>query len=268
MPPHDLFTTHLAVIDRAIAFTCRRNGLRAEEAEDFGSTVRLKLLEDDGAVLRKFKGEGKMSTYLATVVQHLFQDYRIAKWGKWRPSAAARRAGTVAVQLERLTGRDGIGFDQAVEMLQRNFGATESAAELVAIDAKLPSRAPRRFEGEEALERVPVAPRADEDLRDRARSELVARLGPTLAEALAEQPAEDRLLLKMRYADGFTVASIAKALHQPQRQLYSRCERAVRELRRALEARGVTAEQVADVLGWEKMELEIDYGLDRRESAR
>jgi RNA polymerase sigma factor (sigma-70 family) len=255
MPDHALFTTHLPTIEWAIGQVCRRKCLRGEEAEDFASSVRLKLLEDDCAVLRKFKGVSKISTYLVTVVLHLFQDYRIAKWGKWRPSAEARRVGTVAVQLETLTVRDGLGFEQAVETLRRNFGVTESAVELAEIAGRLPSRLPsRRFEGEEALERVPAPAAADERLHDGERVEAAARVAAALREALAALPPEDRLLLTMRYEDGFQVSRLSTVLGRPQRQLYSQCDRLARELRKALEARGVTAAQVADVEGWERMD--------------
>ena len=241
MIDHDLFTTHLPTIEWAIRRTCRRNCLREEEAEDFASSVRLKLLEDDCAVLRKFKGDAKLSTFLVTVVQHLFQDYRIAKWGKWRPSAAAKRAGAVAVQLEILTVRDGMDFDQAVETLQRNFGVEETAAELAEIAGRLPPRVPRRFEGEEALERAAVtAAGADAEgaLLDGEREATARRVEAALGEALAELPAEDRLLLKMRFEDGFQVSRIATVLGQRQRQLYSRCERLVKELRRGAASSG------------------------------
>ena len=38
---------------------------------------------------------------------------RIAEWGKWRPSAVAKRLGPTAVLLDRLLTRDGRPFDDA-----------------------------------------------------------------------------------------------------------------------------------------------------------
>ena len=41
------------------------------------------------------------------------QDWRNARWGKWRPSAEARRQGALATHLERLMRRDGLTFEEA-----------------------------------------------------------------------------------------------------------------------------------------------------------
>ena len=52
MSPEQIFLAELPRIERVIGATCRRHRLRAEEAEEFASTVRLKLIADDYAVLR------------------------------------------------------------------------------------------------------------------------------------------------------------------------------------------------------------------------
>ncbi len=54
------------------------------------------------------------------VVQRLFLDHRNRQWGKWRPSAEAKRRGPLAILLERLVVRDGWTFEQAVETLRTN----------------------------------------------------------------------------------------------------------------------------------------------------
>ena len=53
------------------------------------------------------------------VIQRLFLDARIAKWGKWRPSVSARRLGGVAVLLERLLTRDGLSLTRRSKFYAR-----------------------------------------------------------------------------------------------------------------------------------------------------
>jgi hypothetical protein len=47
------FLEQLGTIDRAIRFVCHRDSLREEEAEDLASAVKLKLIENNCAVIRK-----------------------------------------------------------------------------------------------------------------------------------------------------------------------------------------------------------------------
>ena len=98
------------------------------------------LIDDDYAVLRKFRGKSLLKTYLSTVIANLFRDHLIRKHGKWRPSAMARRRGREAAQLERLLFRDGLSVTEAVEILKRNAGVEQSREELTTLAAELPVR--------------------------------------------------------------------------------------------------------------------------------
>jgi DNA-directed RNA polymerase specialized sigma24 family protein len=77
MDPRALYVEHLEVINRIAESLCRRNGIRGADAEDFVSEVRLKLLQDDYAVLRKFRGTSSTTTFLTVVISNLFRDHRI-----------------------------------------------------------------------------------------------------------------------------------------------------------------------------------------------
>ena len=113
-----LLTNNLGWVDRVAASVCRRHGLDPDESDEFAGWARMRLVEDDYAVLRKFRGESAITTYLTVVVTMLFRDYRVSRWGRWRPSAAAKRQGDLAVRLETLVYRDGYRVDQAGEMLR------------------------------------------------------------------------------------------------------------------------------------------------------
>ena len=224
-----------------IGFTCRRQRLRAEEAEEFASTVMVKLVEDDYAVFRKFQGQSSLPTYLTTVVQRLCLDFLRARRGRPRASAEARRLGAVAIQLERLLYWDGFGFDEACRILQDNHGVDASWQELEEMAGRLPSRSiGRHHEGGERTEHlVGAIERPDEALSDRERAEEEERVVAALEAVLATLDPEDRVILKMRFEDGFTVADVARALGLRQKPLYRRVNGLLRRLRRELEGRGL-----------------------------
>src|SRR5260221_10151464 len=115
-----LFLSQLDLIERVIRFVSSRQHLSASDADDFASHVKLKLIEADYAVFRKFQGRSSLRTYLTIVIERLFLDYRISAWGKWRASAQAKRGGQGAGLLEQLLVRDGYGFEQACELLTTN----------------------------------------------------------------------------------------------------------------------------------------------------
>src|SRR5690242_4202099 len=139
-----LFLSQLGWIERVLAVTCRRHALARDEAEDFASWVTLRLIEDDYAVFRKFRGESSLTTYLAVVIAMLFRDYRTQRWGRWRPSAAAQRRGPLAIRLETLVYRDRLRLEQAAELL-RTAGQTRlSDRDLAAVLSELPARRPMR----------------------------------------------------------------------------------------------------------------------------
>src|SRR2546425_7085049 len=138
-----LFLANLPVMDAAIRQVCRRHHLTAAEADDFASEVRLHFIERNYEPLRRFEGRSSLRSYLIVVVQHLFLDYRNRLWGKWRPSAEAKRQGPLAMLVERLVTRDGLTVEQAVEILTTNHGVEASEAHR-AVYVKLTQRAPAR----------------------------------------------------------------------------------------------------------------------------
>lgn len=256
--PEQAFLEHLELIERIIASICRRHGAGADEAEEFGSWVKLRLIEDDYAVFRKFQGRSRLSTYLTTVIHNLFRDYRIAKWGKWRPSAAARRMGATAVRLEILVRRDGRPFDEACRILRANFGVEESVEILEEILTQLPVRSPRRFESLEVVAEAGEPGAVERRVEDQRLAGVEQRVGRAMRGALERLEPEDRLLLRMHYQEGFTVAQIARTLGRPQRPLYGRMERLRKRLRQRLEREGLSREQVLSLVGWERSRLRLE----------
>jgi RNA polymerase sigma factor (sigma-70 family) len=253
-----LLLSHLETIERAAAFIAARHHLATPDAEDFVSHVKLKLIEHDYAILRKFQGRSSLRTYLVAVIQKLFLDYRIAKWGKWRSSAEAQRLGPLALHLERLLVRDGYTFDEAFELLTTNHRVTAARDQLLSIAERLPRRTRRRFETDDTLGNLEACgPSPDAGVFERDRGDAAERVGRVLNELVARLEPQDRLIIVMRYADGRTVADIAAALGVDPKALYRRFDRLLRELRSGFEAAGVDATSVMDIL--ESPAVEVDW---------
>jgi RNA polymerase sigma factor for flagellar operon FliA len=240
-----LLLEHLALVESVIRGVARRYRIPPDEAEELAGVVRLKLVDNDYQVLRRFEGRSALNTYLTTIVTRCYLDTRTQKWGKWRPSAQARRLGPVAILLERMLTRDRWTLDEACEMLRVNHHVTESRERLQTLAAQLPDRPSRRFVTDNGLAELPASrsPELDATLNMDVLP-VVDRFGAAMSAALSQLTDEDRLLLRMRFQDGLPVADIARMLGTPQKPLYRHLDRVMLLLRRELEVRGVDRTQV------------------------
>jgi RNA polymerase sigma factor for flagellar operon FliA len=243
-----LLVSELGTIERITQFVAARNHLRPDDASDFASHVKLKLVENGYAILRKFEGKSSLRTFLTVVIQRLYLDYSDAKWGKWRPSADAKRAGDIGVLLEQLLWRDGYSFDEACEIIATNHHITIARAELQRIAALLPPRPRRRFETDASLQQLPDAAADAEVLtKRRDRLALAQRVSAVLKRLLAALEPQDRLILVLRFVDGHSVADIASMLSIDQKRLYRRLDRVLHDLHEAFRAEGIAAEEALAV---------------------
>ncbi|HEV7591174.1 MAG TPA: sigma-70 family RNA polymerase sigma factor [Longimicrobium sp.] len=249
-PAERLLLDHLPWIERACAALARRHGLAGDEADDFLSWARLRLLEDDCAILRKFRGECAATTYLTVVLATLFRNYRVREWGKWRPSAAAKREGPLAVRLEALVKRDGFRLEEAAQRLRTAGATTLSDRELAALLARLPEHAPSRplAAGGGALSEAPAPGSADAAVLAEQAGARRGEAEAALRRAVERLAARDQVVFRMRFWEGLSVAQIARGLGVPQKGLYRRIERALARMRRDLERGGVSREQVRALL--------------------
>jgi RNA polymerase sigma factor (sigma-70 family) len=267
----ETYLAHRPLIDRAIGAISRRQRLASVDAEDFAGLVRLHLLDDDCAVLRKFEGRSSLKTYLVSVITHLYQDWRNARWGKWRPSAEAKRLGPLAIHLERLIVRDRLGFDEAHEILRTNFKVTDSRQSLEAMAAQFPARTGRHLESDEALADLEASDaRTDALLREREARDAARCATAALGAALKRLAPQDRIVLKMRFEDDFAIMDIARALHLDHKRLYRRIGRLLTDLRGELERAGITAASAAEVLeqrGFDRLRADA-AGREMRDEVR
>jgi len=237
----ELLETHYDLIQQKLVRLGWQSGLPEGEAEDLRSWALFKLVEDDYRMLAAWEGRSSFSTYLTVVLVNLMRDYRTHVWGKWRPTAAARRRGREAVLLEQLWVRDGFSLEEAIGRMRAEHGVSLSRAELERLAGDLPRRTERRRVGEEELGDIAIDGRVEARIEANERQEATQRLREVLLPAFRALPAEDRLLLKLHCWEGLSMATISPILGHPQRELYSSWERCLKKLRRALESAGVSA---------------------------
>src|SRR5436305_4527946 len=217
----EVFLTNLCLIDRAIGYVCHRNRVGRDEEEEFGSYVKVKLIESNYAIIRKFEGRSAFSTYMTTVVQRMFFQYRVQMWGKWRPSAQARRLGDKGITLERLLTRDGHTYSEAVAVLTAGTQPAFTAAEIDAIYVRLPIRQPRPVLVA-AMENTDNGPSIEPALFSGERAVIARHTAETIDAAIATMESEDQLILRMRFWNGKKIPDIARALGLDDKKLYKR----------------------------------------------
>jgi len=253
-----LFVSNLHVVDATIHYICQRHKLFGTEAQEFESEVKLRLVEREYDIFRKFQHRSSLRTYLTIVIQRIYLDYRNHLWGKWRPSAEAQRLGPIAVRLELLIARDGFSFDQACEHLRTNEHIVAEDSELEAIVVRLPVRSRPAIAPEEELDEVAdgTAP-LDERLFSDERCARAQRISDALTSAMRSLSDQDRVMLRLRFQDGFAVADIARALHLEQKPLYRRFEALLRGLRAALEGAGIDRAEASELLNRNDVDIRL-----------
>jgi len=241
-----LFLAYLPVIDAVISNLCRHHHLRASETEEFTSFVKLAILERDSEILRQHRGSGSPAAFLRVVIGRLLYDFRCELWGRWRPSAAAKRGGPVAILLERLLLRDGLSFEEAVETARTNHGVHENREQLLELYVTLaPKPVRRQLLPQAAADDIASCdPTPDLALAMQERFATRTRIVAALASACESLTHEDQLLIKMRMDDALPVSRIAAALRLNQKKLYTRLDRLYEEIREKLLAEGISSEDV------------------------
>ena len=236
-----LFIAEQPTIKAAIVQTARRYRLNRTEIDDLTSDVALKLIDGDYAVLRKFQGRSSLRTYLTVVVQRVLLDSRVAKWGKWRASALARRSGPAGILFEQLYAQGGLSFDAACAAIERTLGGPIDRDTFRKLAARQSARRRLHAVCLDDVAHVLTAPAnpasvlLDEDARVDA--ERKARL---LARAIDALPPVDRHLIRRRFFDNASIASVARETAQDQKLLYRRMSRLLTQLRHRLEGQALT----------------------------
>lgn len=244
-----LFIDQLDLINRIVRTTGRRRHLSAVEQEDFGSYVKLRLIENDYAIFRKHQQRSSLWTYLITVIERLALDYYAEKWGRWRPSAMAERLGPVAILLERLVTRDLHTIEESMEIVRAHHYVGLTYGELRKLWEQLPVRVRTTEVGEEAAATVSSNETSEVTVEDAERQKSIDRLQRILQTAFGEIPAQDRVLIALRFDQGMSMVDIAKLLNSSVPTLHRKLDKGIKHLRLALTHSGFEAREVHNLIG-------------------
>lgn len=244
-----LLLDHLDLINQIVRTTGRRRHLSAPEREDFASFVKLRLIEDDYAILRKFQNRSTLWTYLAMVVERLSLDFCAEKWGRWRPSAMAERLGPIAVNLERLVTRDNHTLEEATEILRTNHDVSLTYAELRTMWDQLPTRTRTVAVGEEAAAMVSSNESSEVRIEDSDRQKHIERLQSALQTAFEQIAPQDRVLIALRFDQDLSMVEISQLIGSSVPTLHRRLDRSVKQLRAALSQAGFDPREVSRLIG-------------------
>ena len=218
-----LLHEHLGTVGAAVCIVASRNRLSSDMTEELNSRTLLHLVDHDYAVLRQWRRECSLQTYLTAVITRVFLDLRNKEWGKVKPPAIAKRLGAVALTLWRLTNRSRLTFDEAVNALQADHGVTATRDELWDMFSQLPTPAGRYFvDVAELAEMTQEGADAEVLVRQLERRQLASRVERGLGRALESLSDEERLILKLYFHDGMFLAGIARRLDIDQPRLYPR----------------------------------------------
>lgn len=251
--PSTVLLENLPFIEHVIARACSRYRMTREEADEFGGYARLRLLDNDYAIIRAFSERSSFRTYLTVVIHRLLLDYRIQQGGKWRPSAIAKRFGDVGIELERLIHRQEWTLAEAVDTILRTHPEL-TRDDVEAIAERLPTRERRSFVPIDQVQDIAadevVGPEAVES------AETISKIVTTLVHHL---PEEDKLVLQLRFWVGLTVSQIAQALGLDQQAVFRRLYRLFAQFRHELERAGVVSRDAEALIGSDAIRL--DFGL-------
>ena len=225
------------------------------ELEDFAGYVHVELLKDDCAKLRKFQQRSQWPTFLATVITNLAQDFQIARWGRWRPSTMAEKAGPVAIILDRLVNRDGHTIEEAIEIVRTNHAVSLTYRELRELWDRLPPRQRFTEVAEEAAAAVRSPDSSEERVEDAAIEHDVERVNAILQAAYFDLPRQERVIIALRYDHDFSAAEIARLMQLSVPTVHRRLERGLQDLRVSLSRRGLDSRDISAVIGHSRVIL-------------
>ena len=248
--PRTWLEANVTLITRIAIQAARRHRLPPQDRQELLSIFWTHLAKDDCRVLRQFRGSSGIATYLRTVIDRVVLDMRTSSWGKWRPSARARRLGAPAEAFERLVIRDGCAPEEAHTLLRAMMGPAVPTDLVDSLAGQRPAQ--RRLV---SLDRASAHRATTADpfaaLLDQRRERHGRVLGLHLRQTVGALPADDRLLIRMRHELGLKVSQIAAMLGADQKRLYRRFQTIHGRLRSALAAAGISARDVAEVTSGE-----------------
>lgn len=240
-----LWREHEAEIEAAIGAVSAHFRFDPDVRDDFAGVVHQKFFDPEKSPLLRIRDKASWESYLRVVVTNLARDFADKIWGKWRPSAAAKSFGEWGVRLEMLLSRDRLGLEEAIEIVRSESGGALSRSEAYEIYAVLPvGLRARPSPNLPELERQESGDTADgrlwADVLEQERTIAFERV----LQLLADMDADDALMMRLRYEDGFTLARIGEEVGLSLQRVHERIAKTLSELRRVLEEEGFERDEL------------------------
>lgn len=251
MKPEEFFKSNLKLIEDVIKIICRRHNLDIDAEEDFASHVKLQLIENDYDKIKKFQGRSHFRTYLITVISRLFIDYIIKNEKKWRPSEKAKELGDIAITLEKMLFYHNMSFEDAFETITNNHGISITREDAHSIAAQLKQRTPALTKnvGDKLLSAIPhheTLP--DEELVRKEAYEIKKKLVAIIDGIKLSLSADDCIILKMMFEDGFNLSAIGRALNISRSQIERRVKWILKTFKEGILSKGLSISDVTDII--------------------
>jgi RNA polymerase sigma factor (sigma-70 family) len=249
MDAAEFYANQLKQIDEAISIICRKHGMFGDEAKDFAQHVHLHLIEKDFRILRAYKGNSSLKTYLHTVISRIFIDQvRV----KWHPSAEAKRIGETAVELEKLIYRNQYSVHEACQILAANPSTAidENAAHDML--GRLHVKTQRLAKVDDSEERLLILPDPAPDPENRiAHKQFLGKKRQMIAiigNIIPSLSSEDKLLIKLLFLSGHKISEIARLQGKDDRQLYKKTQAILQKMREAVADAGIMESDIREIL--------------------
>jgi RNA polymerase sigma factor (sigma-70 family) len=222
-------------------------------AEEAFNAVLEALSGDDWARLVRFDGRGSPEGYLVRTFSHALEDFARQRFGRPRPPAVIARRGGVWLQIYQALIVER-GLEPAIAdrlAADTDWPAGEIAAAIrevkalcrPAVTPSIVVPLPDDFDPSADLESTVDPPLEPEhQLRRTLREQVLYRLARLLGDAtstaddkaLTALDAEDRVLVRLLYAEGLSLAASARLLGRPEHEVRRRHQRLLKTLRQQL----------------------------------
>lgn len=262
---HPDVLVHRDTILETVRKVAKRFRLDEEDREEFRSVVDLKLVSHAEQIFGSFKGRSSLETYLFSVISSVFWEWRNKRLGRWRPSVAATKLGTVAIELETLLMRDGYTFSQACQVLQINHGCDLPQAQLEKMAAAFPRRHRLQEIPSDGLDDATAnGSNPEQELMAKDAESLSNQISKAMRECMAMLPAQDQLIVKLHFYKDVKLVQIAHSLGFPPKALYRRVTKIMKSLRKALILKGFDPKDKEEILASLRMSFATNGGETQR----
>lgn len=247
-------------------FASKDTGINIEnEALELSNRVLDTLQKDNYRVLRGFKGNARMTTYITAIISRQAVDSIRKKLGRGREKERAKELGDTGMILYQRVLKDGCPIPEVFRELKKDGGFPGSMEELETMVQKIKGKNPgshlpgasQPHNGSSAVkngtvvgENEYVIPDTKSDPQDiLMETQRKRKMHDVIQSILTQLNGEERLLLRMRFPTGEdqkpkSVEQVSRVLGISQKAVYKRIARVLKKCKDTLNREGVTVDDL------------------------